>query len=75
MGVQLNIKGAETMRLARRSDDLRLPLEKLMNEFRIAIPPVSVEQGRIGHDAYGRYGRGTEHPAEAQSRRLLRLTR
>ena len=33
-------------------------LSRMLERLRIAIEPVSVEQARIGHDAYRRFGKG-----------------
>lgn len=42
------------------SDDprLRAELALLMSTYSIAIAPVSVDQARIGHDAYRQFGKG-----------------
>ncbi len=50
MGVQLNIKDEETVRLARE-------LAAELGES------VTLEQAAIAREAYRRYGRGTGHPA------------
>lgn len=44
---------------SRRGDE-HLPalLSRLMTLHRISIEPVTVEQARIGHDAYRRFGKG-----------------
>lgn len=37
-------------------------LARLLHTFSIEIVPVTAHEARIGHDAYGRYGKG-HHPA------------
>lgn len=49
--------------LTRRADDLRTELVTLMSLLNIDLEPVTVEQARIGHDAYSRFGIGSGHPA------------
>lgn len=50
--------------LTRREDDRTEALYGLVRAFEISIEPVDIEQGRIGHAAYRRYGRGSGDPAQ-----------
>lgn len=43
-------------------EDLPTYLEQLLAKLGIAVEPVTVEQARLGHDAYRRFGKG-HHPA------------
>lgn len=38
-------------------------IDELIEQFRITIEPVSVEQARIARQAYRDYGKGSGHPA------------
>ncbi|OYY65808.1 type II toxin-antitoxin system VapC family toxin [Sphingomonas sp. 28-62-11] len=49
--------------LTRRKADLDGALKELAERSELQIMPVDVQQARIGHDAYRRYGRGSGHPA------------
>jgi len=49
--------------LTRRNDDRTAALYRLIDRLAIEIAPVTVDQSRIGHDAYRQYGRGSGHPA------------
>ena len=39
-------------------------LDRLIEEFDIAIAPVTVEQARVARQAYRDFGKGTGHPAQ-----------
>lgn len=43
--------------------DHALKLDGLFEDLAISIVPVTVVQAEIGHRAYRKYGRGTDHPA------------
>jgi ribonuclease VapC len=49
--------------LTRRHDNLKPELDEAIETFAIVIAPATVEQARIGHDAYRRFGIGSGHPA------------
>lgn len=48
---------------ARYPEHIGAAVNQIMAHYGIAIAPVTVEQARIGSDAYRRYGRGSGHPA------------
>lgn len=50
--------------MTRRNADLNDALQDLVEQSDLQIMPTDVQQARIGHDAYRRYGRGSGHPAD-----------
>lgn len=49
--------------ITRQHPNQAAALAELEAAANLRIVPVDVEQARLGHDAYRRYGRGTGHPA------------
>lgn len=49
--------------IRKRNAELDAELERLLQDFRIVIEPVSIGQAEAGRQAYRSYGRGTGHPA------------
>lgn len=47
----------------RSNRDYHLTLDALAAEFSLVIAPVTIEQARIGHEAYRSYGIGSGHSA------------
>ncbi|WP_213980597.1 type II toxin-antitoxin system VapC family toxin [Sphingomonas sp. dw_22] len=47
----------------RGNRDYQQALDVLAAEFSLAIAPVTVEQARIGHEAYRKFGMGSGHSA------------
>lgn len=49
--------------VTRRHPDKARLVETLVRSLRLTVADVTVEQARLGQDAYRAYGRGTGHPA------------
>jgi ribonuclease VapC len=48
---------------ARRNYDLSIEFDRLIEDAKLVIEPVTPEQARIARQAYRYYGRGSGHPA------------